>query len=143
MKRGWADRFFSKDCIGVSKTRGVEGSLAQIYFALPNDTNTISWLTEQIESPSLFPSLTLCPCLSVSLPCTHFITLSSATDHHTHIQMLPYIDVLHSPKWMLLNCMWVSSLPMLKPEDMEFVSLPIQQSQGAACEPTALLESGP
>lgn len=49
-------------------------------FALPNDTNTISWLSEQIESHSLFVSLTLCPCLSVSPSCTHF-TLSS----HRHI----------------------------------------------------------
>lgn len=60
-----------------------------------------------------------------------------------HIDMLPYIDVLHSPWWMLFNCTWVSSLLVLKPKDMEFVSLPIQQSQGAVCELTALLESGP
>lgn len=53
-------------------------------FALPNDTNTISWLTEQIESHSLFVSLTLCPCLPVSLSCTHFITLSSHRLSHAH-----------------------------------------------------------
>lgn len=53
-------------------------------FALPNDTNTISWLTEQIESHSLFVSLTPCPCLSVSLSCTHFITLSSHRLSHAH-----------------------------------------------------------
>ncbi len=54
-------------------------------FALPNDTNTISWLTEQIESHSLFVSLTLCPCLSVSLSLhTHFITLSSHRLSHAH-----------------------------------------------------------
>lgn len=44
-------------------------------FALPNDTNTISWLTEQIESHSLFVSLTLCP-LS---PCFSFLH----TLHHS------------------------------------------------------------
>lgn len=34
-------------------------------------------------------------------------------------------------------------MPGLKLEDMEFVSLPIQQSREAACELTARLESGP
>lgn len=53
--------------------------------------------------------------------------------------MVPSVDVLHS----VFNCIWVSSLPVLKPEDMEFVSLPILPSQEAACELTALLESGP
>lgn len=111
-------------------------------FALPNDTNTISWLCGQIESHSLFVSLTLCP-VCVSLSCT--------TLHHSLLMQailcafytLPYIDVLHSPCWMLFNCIWVCSLPVLKPKDMEFVSLPIQEPQGAVCELTALLESGP
>lgn len=40
-----------------------------------------------------------------------------------YIHVLPYIGVL-------FNCMWVSSLPLLKPEDMEFVSLLIRQWQG-------------
>ncbi|MED6267287.1 hypothetical protein CHARACLAT_010594 [Characodon lateralis] len=85
-------------------------------FALPNDTNTISWLGEQIESHSVFKT--------------------------THL--LPYIRcVAIAPRWMLFNCMWVSSLSALKPKDMEFVSLPIQQPQEAVCEPTALLDLGP
>lgn len=73
-----------KDCIGVSKTRGVEGSLAQIYFALPNDTNTISWLTEQIESPSLFPSLTLCPPLCLSCFSSLHTLHHSFSSHRLH-----------------------------------------------------------
>lgn len=109
-------------------------------FALPNDTNTISWLSEQIESHSLFVSLTLCPCLSCFsfLHTLHHSLLTQT--YHMRIHMLPYTDVLHSPWWMLFNCIWVSSLPVL---DMEFVSLPIQPPQGAVCELTALLESGP
>lgn len=98
-KRSASGFFFGQDCaFGVSKTRGAEGRLAQIYFALPNDTNTISWPTEQIESHSLFLSLTLCLCLfpSVSPFSAHASSHSSHIDYHMHIDMLPYIDVLHS-----------------------------------------------
>lgn len=67
VQRGRAGCCFSVDCaFGSVKDKGSGGQTGtDIFFALPNDTNTISWLTEQIESHSLFVSLTLCPCLSV------------------------------------------------------------------------------
>lgn len=94
-------------------------------FALPNDTNTISWLSEQIESPSLFVSL-CAPVSLFSLVNTHTCTRTHAGSVRPSpiiIHVLPYIS-------MLFNCIWVSSLPLLKPEDMEFVSLLIRQWRG-------------
>lgn len=80
-KRLDCELFFVRLCIWSVRQGEWRAGWHRYIFALPNDTNTISWLSEQIESHSLFVSLTLCPCLSVSPSCTHFITLSS----HRHI----------------------------------------------------------
>lgn len=70
---------------------------------------------------------------TLTLCLTPFPRLPIFFGAHTHagsvhpsqiiIHVLPYISVL-------FNCIWVSSLPLLKPEDMEFVSLLIRQWQG-------------
>lgn len=84
-RQAWLVAFLAKSVLLECQRQGEWRADWHGYiFALPNDTNTISWLTEQIESHSLFVSLTLCSCLSVSLFCTHFITLSPQMLSHAH-----------------------------------------------------------
>lgn len=139
--------FFHKDCaIWSVKDKGSGGQTGTDIFLLS--------LMTPIPFHGLLSRLNHTHSLKVSLsaPVSLFFLFPAHTssppqpphiDYHICVDMLSYIDVLHSPRWMLFNCIWVSGLLVLKPKDMEFVSLPVQQSQGAAGELTALLESGP
>lgn len=55
--------FLARTVLECQRRGELRAAWHRYIFALPNDTNTISWLSEQIESPSLFVSL----CAPISL----------------------------------------------------------------------------
>lgn len=132
-----------KKCVLVSKDKESRGQTGTYIFLLSLMTPIpFHGLVSRLNL-SVFVSLPICP-LSLSFSLLHALHLSvfSQSIMCTLICYRPSVGYTR-PWWMLFNCMWVSSLSVLKPKDMEFVSLPVQQPQGAVCELTALLESGP